>query len=978
MNKIFLLFFAVLLLTPNFSLVAAQDTEYESFEQSPIQYWHIEGLDAQYYQNNTVIVTLENITWFNEDWGYRKQINIVGSNGAGTNYTLRLKIWNTEGTDCSPHRYDIYCNEIQDDFDDLRFTSKDGFSQLYYHVFNEDTSYQEIYVNVGDSLNSDTFIFVYYGNVAASVSEFLDGYNTYVTYDDFEAESGYILGSDPNVSYGWDSFSNGVYVVSSPYSGIGQSLKFDCSNISGSEYARIVHTQTNVLYYWDFAQSKEGLRAGYVHLNDEDSSPFRLSVTYDDCYYRDSEDFFNDYLPNAQNTFSEDTWYNFTMIPISADSYDMVIDGVSHIGEAHSADYSENGIVSWYTYLYNTNGYDVDFYVNTIWARKYIPSEPYVNYVGLSTDNSGFIEVPVTNGDLTISQMCELETVSNNESLTFQINTALGLDSNFITQINSTERLRIELSVKKTINVYRWTVYDENQVRLWRVQESTIISKAITYMRITFHNVTTSSKLTIFYMTGNINYDYELGFEVDETTKADVYTSSPFSAIAEINNNGGFDVLDVSYSKDFSYFQFFRTYINLDFIHNTNLYMLSTSGCFSNITFNIGEYQIIVSIEYQYDDSVGVTSYIKSNIYVYYNNILEKQLLNDAGIYTPDIMTTDYQTISKVTVWRTQEDYIGIAYSGDSELFTDWLTPVPNPDEMQIYICENSPSNYSGDITISHYLRMWCTAQTNLRFGLSQCEYVFFSNFGIVQPHFSSTWFDMLIGFFLNPIGGIQNFAGAFSTLLLGGESGLLSGFDFSAIFDTLGNIGDAIANAFSPIIEGIQEFFSPLFEAISNAVTDILSNVAGFIITWFSDALDWLINTGIAGVVSSIYTIITWFIDGIGTILGIDGLSGIIADMLVNFATSVLMFIQYVTTIFSYIYGGILFMFDLFTTYGPMILSLVGVGVLLHVVGAIVSMNDKIIADMISFYVGIMNKFMEICFSIANMIIQFIGGIIP
>lgn len=65
-------------------------------------------------------------------WSYRKSHEIIGSEGAGSNYAVRIKVHRRSGTDSGA---DVYLNwKCRRDFGDIRFTSDDGQTLLSYFM----------------------------------------------------------------------------------------------------------------------------------------------------------------------------------------------------------------------------------------------------------------------------------------------------------------------------------------------------------------------------------------------------------------------------------------------------------------------------------------------------------------------------------------------------------------------------------------------------------------------------------------------------------------------------------------------------------------------------------------------------------------------------------------------------------------------------------------------------------------------------
>ncbi|MFX0206349.1 MAG: DUF2341 domain-containing protein, partial [Candidatus Hodarchaeota archaeon] len=133
------------------------------------------------------------------DWDYRKNHTIMPAAGAGTNYQVMFNVHYGSGTDSGG---DVYLNgHCQTDFDDIRFTSSDGITELDYwiaEIHSGDNA--TIWVEVAADLSSSSqTICLYYGNLGVSTTS--NGTNTFIRWDDFNL--GYIDGDLPKTSRGW-------------------------------------------------------------------------------------------------------------------------------------------------------------------------------------------------------------------------------------------------------------------------------------------------------------------------------------------------------------------------------------------------------------------------------------------------------------------------------------------------------------------------------------------------------------------------------------------------------------------------------------------------------------------------------------------------------------------------------------------------------------------------------------------------------
>jgi len=180
------------------------------------------------------------------------------------------------------------------------------------------------------------------------------------------------------------------------------------------------------------------------------------------------------------------------------------------------------------------------------------------------------------------------------------------------------------------------------------------------------------------------------------------------------------------------------------------------------------------------------------------------------------------------------------------------------------------------------------------------------------------------------------------------------------------------------PLIEGIAEVLGPILEDIFGAFSDMFDWISDSVLTWANDVADWFINVALMGFVGALAGFFIWFINGIGTLLGITDLAGIIATSISNFVGSITSFLLGIVFIFTYGIGIFSFAIGIITTYGPLLVYY-GFWILaLTTLFTIATMDDKKIMDLFSFYARILERLLEIFYWVANMIIQFIGGIIP
>lgn len=107
-------------------------------------------------------------------WSYRKSVSIDGSNGAETDYQVKITV--------------SYDSNMQNDFDDIRFTDNDGTTPLdhWRETYTASTT-ALFWVEVADDLDSNQLIYMYYGNDEASSAS--NGAATFLFYEDWSSQS---------------------------------------------------------------------------------------------------------------------------------------------------------------------------------------------------------------------------------------------------------------------------------------------------------------------------------------------------------------------------------------------------------------------------------------------------------------------------------------------------------------------------------------------------------------------------------------------------------------------------------------------------------------------------------------------------------------------------------------------------------------------------------------------------------------------
>ncbi|GAH04083.1 unnamed protein product, partial [marine sediment metagenome] len=131
------------------------------------------------------------------DWSNRKSIELTGSSvGQQTDYQVGVKVYYGAGADGTEIVNAVTFSKIyvdskcQTDFDDIRFTTSDGSTELDYKILEKtDSNNAVIWVEIDTiPVDPDTVIFyIYYGNGGVSTTS--NGDDTFLLYDHFDDSS---------------------------------------------------------------------------------------------------------------------------------------------------------------------------------------------------------------------------------------------------------------------------------------------------------------------------------------------------------------------------------------------------------------------------------------------------------------------------------------------------------------------------------------------------------------------------------------------------------------------------------------------------------------------------------------------------------------------------------------------------------------------------------------------------------------------
>jgi hypothetical protein len=261
---------------------------------------------------------LSSLQDWNNGWQYRKSHTIEGSLGAGSGYQVKLTVHYGPGVDSGA---DVFCDSnCSTDFSDIRFTDNDGTTFLDYWMESSVASdYAVFWVKVGDSLNTDQEVYVYYGNPESVTTS--NGSDTFMYFDDFENnnfDAWDAVGADFVIQS--TVVKGGTYAASSPGGGSERYLAQNISSTYNGSF--LVHTWVNLAssgdrsgypVYWAGILANEEVHTGYSvfgHYADWSHASYSVnpvdwsenSLFSSDIWYRIEVGFdFDNYIQRAWN-----------------------------------------------------------------------------------------------------------------------------------------------------------------------------------------------------------------------------------------------------------------------------------------------------------------------------------------------------------------------------------------------------------------------------------------------------------------------------------------------------------------------------------------------------------------------------------------------------------------------------------------------------------------------------------------------------
>ena len=160
--------------------------QFKNRNQSPSFFYHI-ILTSAIAVVFSLVFTQSVFAAFPDGWQFRKSHVINSAAGAGTGYQVRITVNYGAGVDSGEN---VYLNgNCQTDFDDIRFVSSDGTTELDYWLETGSltpSGSAVFWVKLIEDLGTaNRTIYVYYGNLDPAEDTTSDGDNAFIFFDDF-------------------------------------------------------------------------------------------------------------------------------------------------------------------------------------------------------------------------------------------------------------------------------------------------------------------------------------------------------------------------------------------------------------------------------------------------------------------------------------------------------------------------------------------------------------------------------------------------------------------------------------------------------------------------------------------------------------------------------------------------------------------------------------------------------------------------
>ncbi len=968
-KQIFTVIFVVIMLTfVTPTLVnATLESQEESFIVTPLPFWtdDSESIALNYFDDN------QTVNFKKTD--FRKKVYINGSVGAGTNYQIMINV--------------TYDSKMQSDFDDIRFIDNDGSTPLDFWIEDKiDSSHAIVWIEVLDSLESDEYFYINYGDADSLTTS--NGNNTFLFYEDWSGETidtnkWNVISSAGSVSYDDTDAKHGSVIQINANAGVSE-YRIESIYESDTSVSLVGRTKLE-----NTVTTNQRTCFGMGDNNDP-AFAWILGINEDEAFYVQDDDANLDSQPMDASYFDTYHVFMFTRDGTNAKLY-------SEYSLIETASCEPDNNINNVAILYVMDS-EYAVYSDWLFARKFIVDEPSFHSFGEEESSISILDVniPIEQyKNIQISTMIDTINIHSNISLTFKGD----LDSNFIVKYcgensflyfdaleydaSGYDLLRFYFDFKYSINSYKVIIKDEEINTLTTFQKYTGVYKLNNMFNLYSNNFNES--FNIYYIDGNTDYRSDWKREIDnQDSNVQQYDFSAYVASTE-------DISHYSQRSLFvSGFQFYRAEMNFYSSAEDYDYALGDRVDIIqriNFTFYYPNGTKLYKVVFFINCTSGPSwQRYHADVYVYKNDI---KIWNCPYSEIMIPLLVDYNLIiSKVAVWRTQENYLAVKVNGDMNYALG-----NNKFNWTYWYSQEKIINYQCLITFEYSINTLQIDEYIASLDNSVVEYYYNALDGCVEPHFSTTWWDNIpiIGPIINGfiwVGHliINGLSTGFS-IIIAGAVGLFTPL-FNIIVSAIGAIAGSIWGLFAGVLTAIQDaigaiagsiwgFFSAIIGSILTAIEDIIANMVIWIVdgieAFMPILLDWLnaLLEGLGGLLVD-------FANFIGGLFGIVELGTILANAIASFVLSI-------GTLLSFIAGivesgiSILSVISYYLIkYLPSALALIGLMAVMDISMALVSGDETKIANSIGRYTNIAEKAFEILGWIAELVIGFIGGIIP
>jgi hypothetical protein len=420
------------------------------------------------------------------------------------------------------------------------------------------------------------------------------------------------------------------------------------------------------------------------------------------------------------------------------------------------------------------------------------------------------------------------------------------------------------------------TVKDQDNLLMNYWTDSYIIS-GNNWLRMTDSSF--EGSFTLYYVNGDTNYTYVRA--VAEWTKSGLSDDNVTQHQQGVECTISSDVVNhsITYFSELPYLQYLRT----EWFQFFDITPVNDFDIEYNITIGVGAYEVLFQFlqwegsgTYSYNATVSVYN----STYTFYQQRVSYTALTDY----------EYGALAKIMYWRTQEDHIGIMFWGDINERNYWTDALYWDTNLQDWVDvhgENETiwiSDFAVDsfvdtnVTLGYkyYTSFGATGTAAMQY--NYFEYSYWLDSGVVQPHFSSTWW------------GAENFEH--------------SPWDSDQNIDEWWFGDPATPPETPPEIPWYYQMFEFLENAVSNAGL-IISDVLGTI----GDGIASAISGGITITLDVLNNVFgglpDWGNPLVGTISGI-------LNFMTTIGTLIIMFFNFLIAIVGWINAGVIW----FNTY--------------------------------------------------------------